>query len=161
MTKISELTTTISSTESEASKAKANREQGHKDFMGAEDELVHTVDTLGHDYELIKKEMSFVQGGKNATSLVQGGQNATKRFASREAAQALRARQEALVQLQRLAKMPVHEKRALTAYLQADPHYTLGNNVAEQTDDEIDRIFESDLRSGEPKEVSNLPTPPS
>jgi chromosome segregation ATPase len=62
--KIGELTTTIASTESEASAAADNRKGGHKDFLGAEDELVHTVDTLGHDAELIKKETSFVQGGK-------------------------------------------------------------------------------------------------
>jgi len=63
-TKISELTSTISATESESSTAKGNREKSHADFMGAEDELVHTVDTLGHDAELIKKEMTFIQGGK-------------------------------------------------------------------------------------------------
>merc|ERR1719456_1342331 len=63
-TKIADLTTTIASTESESGTAKGNREKSNKDFLGAEDELVHTVSTLGHDAELIKKEMTFIQGGK-------------------------------------------------------------------------------------------------
>jgi len=63
-TKITDLTTTIASTEGESGTAKSNREKGNKDFLGAEEELVSTVSTLGHDAELIKKEMTFIQGGK-------------------------------------------------------------------------------------------------
>jgi hypothetical protein len=140
--------------------ANAESEQARQDYLKEHADFSESVDSLQRGIQQLQSgSFGFVQGGKNATSLVQGGQNSTKRFASREAAQAFRKRQEALVQLQRLAKMPVHEKRALTAYLQADPHYTLGNNVAEQTDDEIDRIFDSEIGGGL-KEESNLPTPP-
>ena len=94
-------------------------------------------------------KVSAIIGGRNATSFVQGAHNATERKA-------------ALLQLQRLAKMPLHTKRVLTAFLDGTPHYEIHGTggVADATDQEIDRIFESDLKTGDPKAVNLLPTAP-
>ena len=94
-------------------------------------------------------KVSAIIGGRNATSFVQGAHNATECKA-------------ALLQLQRLAKMPLHTKRVLTAFLDGTPHYEIHGTggVADATDQEIDRIFESDLKTGDPKAVNLLPTAP-
>jgi len=75
-TKIGELAATISSTEAEAAKAKNNRESGQKAFGGAEEELVDTVSTLGHDAELIKKKM----GGASLAQLPSGARAQMERM---------------------------------------------------------------------------------
>jgi hypothetical protein len=136
-----------------AAKEEANAEnaKAREDYLKEHQDFSESIDSLARGIQQIQSGQipSLVQGGRNATSFVQGAHNATERKA-------------ALLQLQRLAKMPLHTKRVLTAFLDGTPHYEIHGTggVADATDQEIDRIFESDLKTGDPKAVNLLPTAP-
>merc|ERR1719335_1079317 len=62
--KVGDLTTKISDTESELSNAVAVRNKEHDEFVKTEKELVDTVEELAGAQKAIEKSMSFAQGGK-------------------------------------------------------------------------------------------------
>jgi hypothetical protein len=145
--KLAELNAAKEEANAESEKAREDYRKEHADFSESIDSLARGIQQLQSG-----SIPSLVQGGHNSTSFVQGQHDSTKRK------EALLKRREALIELQRLSKMPLHAKRVLTSFLDqhADPHYELGGSVHEGTVNEIDRIFESDPNMNHPVEENPL-----
>merc|ERR1719191_762145 len=90
-------------------------EKDRADYLKEHADYSESVDSLARGIQQLQSGSipSLVQGGRaNAsTSFVQGGANATAATA------ALQKKQAALLQLQRMARMPVHAKRVLASFL--------------------------------------------
>jgi predicted nucleic acid-binding Zn-ribbon protein len=155
--KMAKLDEKIAGLNAKKEEANAENKKARADYLTEHKDFSDSIDALDRGIQQIQSgAFGLVQGGRNATSLVHGGQNSTK---SKEA---LRKRQEALLQLQKAAKMPLHAKRVLVAFLDSreEPEEEVDTRgvVETKTDDEIDRIFESDAKTGHPKEENPLDT---
>jgi hypothetical protein len=143
--KIAKFDAQIADLDAEKAEANAESEKAREDYLKEHADYSESVDSLARGIQQLQSGSipSLVQGGRNSTSFVQGGHNST------ESKEAMRKRKEALMQVQRLAKLPVHAKRVLTAFLDSrQPEEEAPDTrgaVERSTDDELDRMFETPL----------------
>lgn len=103
--KISEVSSAISSTEKELAEATSLRDKEHADFIGAEKELLDTVETLAGAQESIKKALGLIQA--------QGGS------VSAQDQQVVNAIAQGLGQIAEAAFVTTQQKERIAAFFQA------------------------------------------